>query len=229
MDRHDDAISLFVKELKGKINKLTDSNGTSYLNSNLKAENPEVFSSSRLEELVSSTISILSKLYGLNHSHVKDFMDKVKMYRSYSNEEHQILNCCLGKLNAIESDIKFGLLNTIEKQISGEVFGDFIKAAKASFEENQKDIAAVLACAALEDLLKRLGKINSLAIEDKSMNDVVNSLKRAGIIKGPQASLIGAYVTLRNKTFHAEWNKIDAADVKSLISFTEQMLLQNFG
>ena len=85
-----------------------------------------------------------------------------------------------------------------------------------------------MGCAALEDLLKRIGKLNSLDLDDKTMSDVVSALKREGLIKGAQTSLISAYTTLRNKTFHAQWDKIDNADVKSLISFTEEMLIKHF-
>ena len=38
-----------------------------------------------------------------------------------------------------------------------------------------KDVAAVLACAALEDALKRFGRLKGLQVEDKAMQEVVNA------------------------------------------------------
>jgi len=223
-------ILTFIEEIKEKIYNLTFSDSQqSFLRSTILPKKPEVFSMARLEEIVASTLSILSKVYGEENHHVEDFMEKNVYYRKFTTDRYQmLLNCCVGKLKAVESDIKFGLLETIEREISGEVFSDFIRAANTSFNEGYKDIAAVLGCAALEDLLKRLAKLNTIDVEDKTMSDVVNALKKAGVIKGAQTNIVSAYVTLRNKTFHAQWDKIDNADVKSLLSFTEEMLIKHF-
>lgn len=223
-------IVTFIEEIKEKIYNLTLSETQqSFVGSTIRPKKPEVFTIARLEEIVASTLSILSKVYGEENQHVKDFIEKNTSYRRLTSHPYQkLLNCCIGKLSAVESDIKFGLLETIEREISGEVFSDFIKAANTSFNEGYKDIAAVLGCAALEDLLKRLAKLNSIDVDDRTMSDVVNALKKQGIIKGAQTSLVSAYVTLRNKTFHAQWDKIENADVKSLIGFTEEMLIKHF-
>jgi uncharacterized protein YutE (UPF0331/DUF86 family) len=223
-------ILTFIEEIKAKIyNLIFFDTQQSFVGSSIQPNKPEIFTIARLEEIVASTLSILSKVYGEENQHVKDFMEKNTSYRRHTSDPYQkLFNCCIGKLNAVESDIKFGILETIEREVSGEVFSDFIKAAKSSFDEGYKEIAAVLGCAALEDLLKRLAKLNSVEVDDKTMADVVNALKRGGIIKGAQTNLISAYVTLRNKTFHAQWDKIENADIKSLIGFTEEMLIKHF-
>ena len=121
-------ILLFISELRNKIFNLTLSDGSSFIKSPNRPEKPELFSLSRLEEIASSTLSILSNLYGDKHQHLKDFVEKVAYYRRHTIDPHQkLLNCCLGKLNAIETDIKFGLLQTIEKEISGEVLAISLK------------------------------------------------------------------------------------------------------
>jgi len=58
-------------------------------------------------------------------------------------------------------------LFTVQASISGEIFGDFIGLAKSALRENYKDVAAVLACAALEDSLKRFAETNGLSVGDK--------------------------------------------------------------
>lgn len=217
-----------IEVLKGKLYNMTYSSGGSYLDLKELPKDPEVFSIERYEEIFASTISILTKLYGENHSHVGDLEIKVEKYRNYPYPEKLTLKCCLGKLNAIETDIKYGLLTSIEKEINGEIIGDFIKLAKASIAEGQKNIAAVLACAALEDALKKIGKFNGVLVEDKTMIEVVNALKSKGLIKGTQGQLLSAFGTLRNKTFHAEWDKVEEPEVKSLISFAEEMIIKHF-
>ena len=51
----------------------------------------------------------------------------------------------------------------------------------------------------------------------------------AGLTKGAQSKLLRSYVTVRNKAFHAEWDKIDEPDIRSVIGFVEQFLLTHFG
>ena len=86
----------------------------------------------------------------------------------------------------------------------------------------------VLACAALEDALKRCASDRGLNVEDKNMLSVVNALKSEGVIPSLQGKVLDRYVQIRNKTFHAQWGEIDAASVSSIIGFTEVFLVQHF-
>jgi uncharacterized protein YutE (UPF0331/DUF86 family) len=83
-------------------------------------------------------------------------------------------------------------------------------------------------CAALEDALKRCASNHNLDVDDKDMSDVVNALKTAGVIRGPQGSLLKGFVQLRNKAFHAQWEAFDVADIKSILAFTEEFLIKQF-
>ncbi|OGS27835.1 MAG: hypothetical protein A2297_06750 [Elusimicrobia bacterium RIFOXYB2_FULL_48_7] len=133
----------------------------------------------------------------------------------------------LGQLNTLKHDIENDLIFNLEKQTIGSVVADFLSLAKVSIEEKNKDVAAVLASAAIEDALKRYALLNGLEISEKKMDEVVNAIKSVGLLKGPQASLLSAYVKTRNKAFHAEWDNLETPEVKSLISFTEEFILKN--
>ena len=54
----------------------------------------------------------------------------------------------------------------------------FVLLAKSALENNQKDVAAVLASAALEDALKRYASLHGLDVAGKEMQDVINALKQ---------------------------------------------------
>jgi hypothetical protein len=112
--------------------------------------------------------------------------------------------------------------------ITGEIFGDFVSAAKASLSEGHHTVAAVLASAALEDALKRLAAANGLDIAGKTMKEVVNALKAKGLVSGAQKSLLGSMPTVRNYAMHAEWDKLTPQDAGSVIGFVEQFLLTHF-
>jgi hypothetical protein len=112
--------------------------------------------------------------------------------------------------------------------VSGEVFGDFVALAKQALSEGNKDVAAVLACAALEDALKRFALANDLLVSDKSMQDVVNALKGSGLVGGAQKSLLDNMPKIRNSAMHADWDKLSEPVVNSVIGFVEQFLLTKF-
>ena len=48
------------------------------------------------------------------------------------------------------------------------------------------------------------------------MSQVINALKSKGLLKDPQATIVQSYVKLRNKVFHAEWDKIEKESVNQL-------------
>jgi len=112
--------------------------------------------------------------------------------------------------------------------LRNEISGDFVALAKESLREGQKDVAAVLSCAALEDALKNYAIQYSLQVEDKSMHEVVSALKSKGLVSGAQKALLNAMPKIRNYAMHANWDKITPEDVGSVIGFVEQMLLRHF-
>jgi hypothetical protein len=112
--------------------------------------------------------------------------------------------------------------------ISGEIYRDFILLAKKALDERSKDVAAVLASAALEDALKRFAQMNGLDVTDKAMQEVVGALKARGLVRGAQKSLLDTMPKIRDYSMHANWDKITPQDVGSVIGFVEQFLLTEF-
>ena len=169
----------------------------------------------------SASLSFLECIFGARHTYYKEFTEHVnKPMPPYTEAGINILQ-------AAKAEIEGGWLFTVEGQVSAKVFADFIALAKEALDDN-KDVAAVLACAALEDALKRVAIKENLDVDDKDMSEVINALKAKGVIKGAQAPIVQSYVKLRNKAFHAEWDKFDKESVSSVIGFTEQFLLTNF-
>lgn len=130
--------------------------------------------------------------------------------------------------SAAKEDFEQGYLFDVDLRVSGEVFGDFVGLARQALSEGHKDVAAVLASAALEDALKRFATANGLEIDGKDMQNVVNALKGAGLVSGAQKSLLDTMPRLRNHALHAEWGKLTDADVGSILGFVEQFLLSKF-
>ncbi len=184
-----------------------------------------------LSQVYFRTLTLIENLYGKNDIRVST-LSKYKSERydsSPGNSFSQIhfADLLTGILNGISSDIENDLIFNIERQTIGSVVADFITLAKTSADEDNKDVAAVLASAALEDSLKRYSMLNDLQVDDKDMSEVINALKAKGLLKGPQASVLTSYAKTRNKAFHADFGKIEMPEVKSLIAFTEEFILKN--
>ncbi len=172
-----------------------------------------------------SAQSLIRAVYGETSPHLENF---VEAYKDCSGYDYSVLTL-RGIFLAAKDDFDGGYVFNIDLRVSGEVFGDFVSLAKQAMAEGHKDVAAVLACAALEDALKRFANANGVETSDSTMQEVVNALKSKGLVSGAQKSLLDTMPKIRNMALHAEWAKLTAPDVSSVIGFVEQFLLTKFG
>ena len=172
----------------------------------------------------SSAMHLVAAVFGEDSPHYRNLSKAYDSYLGYPSA----LATMRGIFIAAKSDYDGGYLFRIDAILSGEIFGDFVIVAKAALAEGQKDVAAVMACAALEDALKRFGRLKGIVVEGKSMQDVINALKAKGLVSGPQKSLLDSMPRIRDSAMHADWAKITPQDVGSVIGFVEQFLLTQF-
>jgi hypothetical protein len=171
-----------------------------------------------------SALSLVQAAFGESSVQFINFRTKYDTCRGYMGE----VDALKGIFRAAKADFDGGYIFSVETAISGEIFGDFIRLAKAALQEGSKDVAAVLACAALEDALKRYAGLNGLDVSEKVMQEVVSAIKTKGLVTGAQKSLLDAMPKIRDYAMHANWEKITAQDVGSVIGFVEQFLLTHF-
>ena len=171
-----------------------------------------------------SALSLIQAVFGEGSVQFSNFRTKYDTCRGYVSD----VDALKGIFRAAKADFDGGYLFSVETAISGEIFGDFISLAKAALHEGSKDVAAVLACAALEDALKRYAGLNGLDVSDKVMQEVVSAIKTKGLVTGAQKSLLDAMPKIRDYAMHANWEKITPQDVGSVIGFVEQFLLTHF-
>lgn len=89
-------------------------------------------------------------------------------------------------------------------------------------------MAAVLAAAAFEDTIRRIGdELGSITGRPK-LAAVLESLKKAGVLQGAQFSIAQSYLPFRNAALHADWDKIERESVASVLGFVEQLILKHF-
>ena len=183
-------------------------------------------------EVYSGTIALATQIWGESSTHVqaaKQLREDIQNSKWHPRAQPRFLvRQCHGILQAIASDIRGGRLGNLRLEFQGQVFADFLNAAKHALDEGRKDVAAVLAAAALEDALKRYAEAKGLTVEDADLSNVINALKGAGLLSATQGALLKGMVPFRNKALHSEWTKIDSADVHGVIAFVGEFLTTKF-
>ena len=180
----------------------------------------------QFQHWATSSMGLLQRIFGPESAHVTNFATFYKHAGTvaYPSNVEQLK----GILLAAKSDYEGGYLFSLKDRVSGEIFGDFVALANRCLDEGNKDTAAVLACAALEDALKEYAARNQLDVGHKVMQEVVNALKAKGLVGGAQKSLLDVMPKIRDYAMHANWEKIKAEDVRSVLGFVEQFLLSHF-
>jgi hypothetical protein len=171
-----------------------------------------------------SAQNLLLAVYGQGSPHYTNFLDSFRECRGTTDA----VLALRGVFLSAKDDFDGGYVFNVDLRVSGEVFGDFVSLAKQALSEGHKDVAAVLACAALEDALKRFAGANGINVDDKTMQEVINAMKGASLVSGAQKGILESMPRIRNHALHAEWTKLSAPDVSSVIGFVEQFLLTKF-
>jgi hypothetical protein len=198
-----------------------------FMNENVivKKDGRDEVNADKWEEWTTSVMNLLERAFGPDSVHARNFR---RAYEESTSGWSYNLPKAKGTFLAAKSDFEGGYIFDLDKALSGEILGDFVMLAKAALKDGNKDVAAVLASAALEDAMKRYGRNNGIDVDEKSMHEVVSALKAKGIVSGAQKSLLDTMPKLRNYAMHANWEKLTTEDVGSIIGFVEQFLLSHF-
>ncbi len=190
----------------------------------LPLASPNGYDAATWQQWATSAQHILRVAFGEASPHYQNFVAAYIKCRGWKEE----VGALMGIFSAAKSDYEGGYSFTMQARISGEIYGDFVALARGALAEDAKDVAAVLACAALEDSLKRYALLNDLDVSNKSMQEVVNALKAKGLVGGAQKALLDTMPKIRDYAMHAHWDKITREAVGSVLGFVEQLLLTKF-
>jgi len=133
-------------------------------------------------------------------------------------------------LKGVKNDLEGGFLDNIFLQIEAEVASDYMgQAEHLLFEGHSGKFdhvpAAVLAGAVLEKGLRTLCTHQQPAIpivsakgESKTLNPLIDDLKKAGVFNELKAKQLRAWADIRNKAAHGEFDQFKKTDVEQMIS-----------
>ena len=184
-----------------------------------------------IAEIATGTATLFELVYGphsTQHNKVLKLQELVYEGALATFELISFRDRLYGCLRALKSDSIEGRIISLQTKARGEIFGDFIVLAHRALDDDKTNVAAVLACAALEDSLKQCAKSHKLDVGDEEMPTVINALKSVGVISKPEGTSLKGYAQLRNKAFHAQWSEIDLPHLQGLLAFTEGFLVKHF-
>jgi hypothetical protein len=113
----------------------------------------------------------------------------------------------------LQNDIESGFLPDLATKIRGEVEGDFLAQAQRLLEQRQKDPAAMLVGAVLEDSLRQLCRRHDVA-EGDSIEAMNTPLRKAGVYGAPQQQAVTAWAVIRNRADHGRFTEYTEPEVR---------------
>jgi len=186
-------------------------------------------------QLSQGTVSLLALVYGPASPQLESF--RTLLEAKQREAQHKMSRCieigsaAKGALRNVKRELDAGLIGNVRQQVTGDVLSDFIKLSRTALEQDgdgAKNAAAVLAAAAFEDTIRRMGELLAGVTAQADLADVLLKLKDAGVIQSPQIGIAQSYLNFRNHALHAKWDKIQRESVQSVLGFIEELLLKHF-
>lgn len=189
-----------------------------------------------LQGSVQTTLSILAAVYGPQSTQMRAFQDRLKKGTGrHDNADHsyamRVARDIEGAVGAAIADLEAGIASPKGTRAKGEVLGDFVTLAREALDRNDSSadrVAAVLAAGALEETLKQLGMSAGLDVYGRPMRAVIEKLKEADLLSGPEFSLAHGLVGFRDKALHAQFDDLSRGTTESALAFVEAVLLSKF-
>jgi hypothetical protein len=187
-------------------------------------------------ELYGGAITVLELTHGEKSSQMTAFRNQISAYntsKQYSPYTAIVATATasIGSLKSLKREVEEGLVGNLRREVTGEILGDFLQLAKVTLDEgteNSKNVAAVLAAAAFEDTVRRLGATFCGISTPEGLPAILAELKKADVLKGSQVGVVQAHFPFRNHAMHADWDKIDAVAVGTALSLVQELLLKHF-
>lgn len=130
---------------------------------------------------------------------------------------------CVGILQAAYNDFQEDFLFDVKTKVRAELLDDFLSQAEYLLSEGYYHAAASLVGAVLEDTLRKLCDIRSIAYQDKTKINILNTeLAKAGVYDKLVQKEITAKADIRNNADHGHFDKFGEEDVKDMVRWVRR-------
>jgi hypothetical protein len=184
-------------------------------------------------EWSTNVLNLLQMAFGENSIHFKNFRD------TYGNPRDHVfsLEAAKGIFRASKADYGGGYVIRLQEILASEIFADFLEMAEHLQKEGYKDAAAVIASGTLETHLRRLCTKNNIDIEvitpkgiQARKADQMNAdLVKALVYSKLDQKNVTAWLDLRNKAAHGNYQQYSTEQVVLLIAGIREFIARNPG
>lgn len=185
---------------------------------------PGTYNGTRVDEeachgWATSVLSLFERVFGKDSVHYRLFSDRYAKFDGYGFQFED----CRGVFRAAKEDYEGGYLFNVRSLIKAELLSDdILDQAKTLLASGYKDLACILAGVALEATLKELCGRSGIEL---GKSDKMNAdLCKAEMYNMAKQKQITAWIDLRNKAAHGDWNAYDLADVDALVVGVERFI-----
>ena len=178
----------------------------------------DVISRTEIMELNTRCITVVERASGFNSTYSRE----VRRISKETNYPHTNVVNEIGVVKALLFDIKNGHIKTIEEEIHGDVFSDYLEMASHLVSQGYKDAAAVMAGSTLEVHLRKLCDKNDIDTlkgdgKPKKADSLNAELSKAGVYTKLEQKNVTAWLGLRNYAAHGEYGEYNKEQVRNLI------------
>lgn len=136
----------------------------------------------------------------------------------------------LGILEGFREDLEKGFLHEFLLKVEAEVAADYMGQAEMLLREGQPGAfdhvpAAVLTGAVLERALRTVCdrqkpqiSLTNAKGEPKTLNPLIEDLKKAGVFNELKAKQLRAWADIRNKAAHGDFSQFNRGDVEQMLA-----------
>jgi len=175
--------------------------------------------------------SMATSLYGPDSQQLAtinrrvDILEKEKGSAAYNS--NLIYQFAVGRMASMVADIRSGLVGSLRLGVVGEILADLIGLAREALDQKNIHVAAVLAAAAFEDLLRRLGREKAAITTRIKLEQVINELGNKGVLLGGEPGLVQSFLKFRNDSLHADWANVTETHVTSCLSLLDSLIVKH--
>jgi hypothetical protein len=175
-------------------------------------------------------ISMATAFYGSGSQQVeiiKRRVDSIPKEKGSAYPEIMIYEFAVGCIENMVAEIKGGLVQNIRLGIVGEIVADLVSMAREALDGKSVPVAAVLAAAAFEDLMRRLGQEKAGITSRIKLDQVLIELKEKGVLQGGEPGVAQSFLRFRNDSLHADWNNVTESQVSSCLGLLDSLIIKH--
>ena len=176
------------------------------------------------QSLITRSVAAVHRISGPSSIYSNDISRLIRQMPGLAGHTSSVI----GVIKALRSDLAAGHLQTLIELVHAAAFADFMEMAKQLQQSGYKDAAAVICGSTLESHLRELCKKTAIATEvngkPKKADRMNTDLAKATAYSPLDQKNVTAWLGLRNKAAHGEYDAYDHGQVDNLIADVAQFI-----